>query len=314
MSDFKLSVVIPAYNCERYIIRTLKSIIAQNINDMEIIVVDDCSTDNTKGVILEFNNSSLLKARLISHDINKKQGAARNTGFAGSSGEFVFFMDADDTLAEGCFAHLLDIADQKEAECVSFGVQVIEKDGKVTPFHSWEFESKGGVEGVHLFSQYKIGAIGCNKMFKADFLRKNNLTFIENYFHEDIIFTAYLSFICKKYISIPEVYLNYHQNETSTMNKKPQKAHLSSYFNVYKELTNFLRFLENEGINDPALFKRLSYAYGSAEVFPKIKRYAQTKSKNDFEADIFEAAVDVLGVIGFPVADSVNTIYRKEAK
>lgn len=89
----RVSVIIPTYNCEKYIVQTIESVLKQTYSNFEIIVIDDGSTDNTKKIIEKFINSH--KIRYI-YQTNSGQSAARNKGIEESNGEYIAFLDADD--------------------------------------------------------------------------------------------------------------------------------------------------------------------------------------------------------------------------
>ena len=94
MTNIKVSVIIPAYNTENQITKCLNSVLNQTLKEIEIIVIDDGSTDNTLELI---NNFKLTDSRItvISQE-NKKQGAARNRGIEIAKGEYIGFVDSDD--------------------------------------------------------------------------------------------------------------------------------------------------------------------------------------------------------------------------
>ncbi len=88
-----VSVIIPSYNRAHVLPRAVKSVLAQTFQDFEIIIVDDCSKDNTLEVVRSFNDSRI---RYIRHETNKGGNAARNSGIAAAKGEFIAFLDSDD--------------------------------------------------------------------------------------------------------------------------------------------------------------------------------------------------------------------------
>jgi glycosyltransferase involved in cell wall biosynthesis len=87
------SVIVPLYNKENYVALTLESILAQTFTDFDVIVVDDCSTDNSLVVAKKFESD---KIRIVSHDTNKGLSASRNTGIRNAKSDFITFLDADD--------------------------------------------------------------------------------------------------------------------------------------------------------------------------------------------------------------------------
>ena len=93
-----ISILIPAFNCEKYVAETIACLLNQSYKNIEIIVVDDGSTDNTLHVLSQVNDARLK----YSVQANKGASAARNAAFANSSGEFIKFMDSDDLISPNC--------------------------------------------------------------------------------------------------------------------------------------------------------------------------------------------------------------------
>ncbi|MCI1833713.1 MAG: glycosyltransferase [Bifidobacterium tibiigranuli] len=118
-----LSIVIPAYNNTRYLPECIRSITAQEVADLEIIVVDDASTDNTyatvEGLVKEDSRIAALR-----HAVNQGTLAARTTGVAASTGDYVMLIDQDDALAPGALRQLLATTQAHPADIYHFGVRV----------------------------------------------------------------------------------------------------------------------------------------------------------------------------------------------
>lgn len=95
MENLKFSIIIPAYNCEDLVSKCLDSILNQTYKNFEIIVIDDCSTDNTLNVLKSYSNY----IRIFSTPKNSRQGAARNIGLDNCSGDYILFIDSDDYLS-----------------------------------------------------------------------------------------------------------------------------------------------------------------------------------------------------------------------
>lgn len=112
-----ISVVIPLYNKEHYIKSTVQSVLRQTYSDFEIIIIDDGSTDNSAQVIKTFNNSAIR----YFYQENKGVSAARNYGIKVSKGEFIAFLDADDTWRPGFLSAMIELAQKYPHESV-FGV------------------------------------------------------------------------------------------------------------------------------------------------------------------------------------------------
>ena len=95
----KFSVIVAAFNIEQYIQRALKSVEEQTFKNYELLVVNDCSTDNTEEKILEYCNK-YDNIKYLKHDKNKKLGTARNTALNIAKGEYIIYLDGDDYLAD----------------------------------------------------------------------------------------------------------------------------------------------------------------------------------------------------------------------
>lgn len=310
MTSPAVSFILPCYNASGVVGRALNSILRQGLDSFEIVCVDDCSTDNTHDY-LEAYSRKVHPIRIVSHDVNRNLGAARNTGLDAAQGEFVYFLDADDWLSDSGVSRLLQIALQREADVVACGVQMVQEDGRVTPYHAWTFESRGGSEGVEYFSHYKIGAIAWNKLYRRRLLLDKDIRFIEKYYHEDILFTARIALECNRYVSIDDVFMNYFQSSSSICNSIPGRRHLASYVNLYVEMSKFFEMLAARGVEDPELLRRVARNYGSSEVFPKLERYASTRSRSQFLDEAYAAAIEVLGPGGAGVADLIFAAFTK---
>lgn len=112
-----VSVIIPAYNAEKYIAECLQSIVTQPYPNIEVVVVNDGSMDRTKEIVEEFLSCD-SRIKLVDIE-NQGVSVARNTGMEHSNGEFVMFVDADDCLLYGVLPHLLEIQQQYNADVVA---------------------------------------------------------------------------------------------------------------------------------------------------------------------------------------------------
>ena len=115
-----VSVIIPAFNCEKSIKRTVDSIISSGLTDYEIVIINDGSTDNTdsvcKGLCAQY---SFIK---YSEQKNSGVSAARNNGISIAAGEYILFFDADDTAEENSFSECIDIIESEKPDILVFGI------------------------------------------------------------------------------------------------------------------------------------------------------------------------------------------------
>ncbi len=112
----KVSIVIPVYNTEKYIERCIDSVLNQTYRNIEVIVVDDCSPDNSdnvlKDIINRSNKAGDLEFKFLKHEHNSGLSAARNTGIRASSGDYIFLLDSDDELPSSSIEHLVSLAEK----------------------------------------------------------------------------------------------------------------------------------------------------------------------------------------------------------
>jgi Glycosyltransferases involved in cell wall biogenesis len=306
--DAGISVIIPAYNCRDFICRAVDSVLAQNIDDLEILVINDASPDDVEFVVRERYGVD-ARVRVIRHAENKKQGAARNTGLEQAVKEYVFFLDSDDWLEEDALRTLRGIAAHSRADIVAGGVQKAWADGTISPYHAHAFACTGGREALWYLAEYYVGSLVWNKMYRRRFLMKNSLRFLEKYWHEDVIFSMKAIALCNRYISIDDVCVNYFQNDASTTRGKPTPLHLSSYIRMWLDIDNFAEEfdLKNDG-DGISIFKLLLKNHASADMVPKIKRYIELTLAEDIDMHIESACKDVFGTHGIAFAEALSSL------
>ncbi len=185
-----VTVIVPAYNGEKFIAQTLESIINQDYKNLEIILVDDVSTDNTVEISRKILENSGRKFQLIKRTVNGHQSAARNTGLDAANGDYIIFFDHDDLAEKNFVSSLYKEIEDKNADLVFCGFREYSKtDKKYKEFISEKIFSRPedylkewATEKLELSSVW-------NFIFKKDFLVKNHLRFPEDcYIFEDVEF------------------------------------------------------------------------------------------------------------------------------
>lgn len=217
-----VSIIIPIYNVEKYIERCLQSVINQSIKNIEIILVDDCGTDNSIDIATKLLSESDVDYKIVHHEKNAGLSAARNTGLKVAQGEYVYFLDSDDWIAPDTIEVMLDAAERHNAECVVAGYDDCEDvSGMViaSPYvyrQEQFFANRQAV--VDAYCGKSIPVTAWNKLIKRDFLLKNNLFFTEGIYHEDSLWTFQLFARLKNCVLIPKQTYKYSINPNSIMN------------------------------------------------------------------------------------------------
>lgn len=197
----KISIIIPVYNVAQYIEECLNSVIAQTyMGDMECLIVDDCGTDNSIAIAERIiqNYHGNIKFQILHHDYNRGLSAARNTGIKASTGDYVYFLDSDDSIIPECLQLMVDMLKKyPEAEIVQAGAisenKWVDIESKKLPEFS---DDKIWIKSTML-KQSIIPVTAWNKLIKKEFIIKNNLFFKEGVIHED----EHWNFFASKHIN-----------------------------------------------------------------------------------------------------------------
>lgn len=189
-----VSIIVPVYNIQEYIVECLKSILNQSFNDIEIIVVNDGSTDYSLKYVkdLSINND---KITIISGE-NEGLSAARNKGLKVSKGEYIYFCDGDDYISKYTIEKCIDLIKKYTADIVVFEAETVGNTYKADKEHYYFFEKIGVddetvINGLDFYKRYykRINIINTPLMFiKKNFLLTNKLMFTEGLLYEDIDF------------------------------------------------------------------------------------------------------------------------------
>lgn len=124
----KISIIITAYNVGKYIERAVKSVLSQTYKDIEVVIVEDCSTDNTKDIIEQLAKED-DRIKIIYHEKNKGAGWGRRDGIEASTGDYFITVDGDDWLDEDFIECLIKKAEETNADVVSGGITVNKEEG-----------------------------------------------------------------------------------------------------------------------------------------------------------------------------------------
>lgn len=170
----KVTVIIPAYNIEKYIEKCVRSIMNQTYSNLEIVVVDDCSHDSTGKICDEL---AALDPRIcvIHHPENRRIPSVRNTGLDRATGEYIAFVDGDDWLASDFVEYLYHIISTTNSDMAISCVNFTTRDMVQTERDSVEIWTPEQATSNFLFSKLSIGC--WNKLYRRDFIEREHLRF-----------------------------------------------------------------------------------------------------------------------------------------
>lgn len=219
----KISVIIPCYNVAELLGRCLKSIFEQQLDgiNLEVICVDDKSTDHTLNVLMEWEARYPQQMIVIPMEENGKQGRARNIALQYASGNYITYVDADDALEPGYFKRLYKKICENDCEVAGCGYRLVSEQKSigvpiVNEMTVFDFEkSVADLQKYLMLCGWKTSPWG--RLYRTDFLRKNGIAFAENVYMEDILFSNRCLKYMKKYVHIPDMLYRYCYNSNGTM-------------------------------------------------------------------------------------------------
>lgn len=262
MDNPKISIIVPVYNVEKYIDECINSILNQNFKNFELLLINDGSTDKS-GEICDIyaQNDTRIK---VFHQVNKGPSATRNLGISLSKGEYIGFVDSDDTINKEMYEEMYNLAIRNQYDIVACGYKEINYEKAleyefIRPLNG-HFELVGDNIKINLESLLcKNKILGypslCNKLYRKDIIVKNNISIKENIkIAEDLCFNIQVLDKVKKIGSINKALYEYRRiNVNSIMNDKD---------NLYLKLEACKEMLD--------VFKKSSI---SQEVYLKCLKY-----------------------------------------
>lgn len=217
----KLSIIVPVYNmaADGKLEYCMNSLVAQTIDDIEIIVVDDASTDNSVEILRSYEMQYPEKVKVICHEVNKRQGGAKNTGLRAAQGEWIGFIDSDDWITPDYYEKLLGKAEETGADMVGCDYSLVDRHtmevGKVVQNNT---SDQTGVldEEKHKKLLLRSGSMVI-KIYKHSVIRENHLYFPEGIFYEDNCAGPLWSLYFKRFEKVEEPMYYYYQHQVSTV-------------------------------------------------------------------------------------------------
>jgi CDP-glycerol glycerophosphotransferase len=201
-----VTVVVIVYNDAGRVATAVQSVLDQSLRSHEIIVVDDHSTDGTPAVVERLVAEHPDVVKFIRLAANSGHcGAPRNAGVAAARGRFIMFLDSDDVLDPHACRNMVAMAEQSEADmvigrCVRHDVAT----GKETSWMPWLVQAKVVYEGLRDQPELLYDVLSTNKLYRHDFLTRENLVFLEDRLYEDNLFSAHAYLAAKKIAVIPQ--------------------------------------------------------------------------------------------------------------
>ncbi len=227
---YKVSVIVPVYNTEKFIRQCADSLLAQTLDAIEIIFVNDCSPDNSLSILREYETDYGDRIKVIDSPVNLRQGGARNLGMQAASGVYIGFVDSDDAVAPDMYEKLYAVATLHDADAV-FGQYACFPESEnytdylgASPDVIWDASVLNKYNNRALSVQDKNDlmcflqtSVWCG-IYKKDILTENNLFFPEHLRYEDNYWVTLTKPYLNKVVYLPETVYFYRKNSGSTVN------------------------------------------------------------------------------------------------
>jgi len=265
MSQIKISIIVPVYNSAKYLKRCINSLINQTLKEIEIILINDGSTDDSENIIKSYNDPRIV---LISQK-NQGQSVARNTGLKYAQGEYIGFVDSDDWIDLNFYEKLYQNANQENADIAVANIVRLHKTNRK---YYLKYDKKVITQNAD--EKFRLCDVPdrCyvwNKIYKANKLKEKELKFKEGIFFEDVIFTPEALFHLEKLVTVPDTNYFYWRRPGSTVTLNTCKAK-----NDYKYAEKTMKkFLEEHNI-DVSFQKTIAkkYSFCGITIFKSIKK------------------------------------------
>lgn len=204
-----VSIVMPVYNAEKYLPQSLSSILEQSYSDIELICVDDGSTDSSLKLLEEYaKKDSRMK---IIQQQNQYAGVARNRGMESASGKYLMFLDADDIFEKNMISDLVKISEKKNPDVIMFGYYRFTKSLKTRRYTKVRYKSKNMISPQEISDSIFQIAFGVpwNKFFNTEFVKNTGLKFQDLKNNNDEFFCKMVVLEAERILFMDKAYVNY---------------------------------------------------------------------------------------------------------
>ena len=235
----KVTIIIPVYNAREYIERCMHYLVMQTLEDIEIIVVNDGSTDNSMEPVVKL--AQIDKRIKIINQQNMLQGAARNNGLKYARGEYIGFCDADDYVDLDYYESLYNIAKAHDAD-IALAENVRVSITKYKP----RLCIRNEIEYEDIMNKFKVcnqnkNECPTNKIYRKEYIDKYNIRFTEGVYCEDKLFSITAVYYANKIATVPDVRYFYWENPRSTVNSRKTRKHIQDRIAAKRAVLEFVK-------------------------------------------------------------------------
>ncbi len=259
--SLRLSIIIPFYNVEQFIAECLESVFQQDIpeEEYEVICVNDGSPDHSRDIVLEYQKNH-LNLVLVEHEVNKKLGAARNTGRAVAKGNYIWNVDSDDKIVPNCLSKLLKMCEDNALDVLEFGTMRLFGENVEDVFSVKQtadvVSGLGFMTGLTSHEVSRMCPVW-NKLIRRGFLDTNGVFSPEINMGEDVPFSFKILMLAKRMMVISDRSYIYRANPASLtgMNWKP------SPYSLYEKCFQGSRLIYEVAMEVPKQYTSVQHSY-----------------------------------------------------
>jgi len=253
----KVSVIIPCFQSENYLQKAVDSVINQSLHALEIILVDDGSTDKTP-VLLQQYKMQDNRVEVITHKKNLGLGAARNSGMQKATGKYIFFLDSDDYIHLNSLEVLVEQAEREQTDILQ-ARHVAHKSGKKEILPKTLISFPQAITGKAYYRQgFFIEPKACAKLWRNDFIKKHQLTFAEGYY-EDMAMVMEAVALTERINNILFPAYHYIIRPASITGQKITEKHIEGYQNSLIQMQSL--FLHPDLVQKESVFPAQYFLY-----------------------------------------------------
>lgn len=241
-TETMLSVIVPVYNCASYLRECVESLFEQKIEGLQIICIDDASTDSSSSVLSNLHRQH-EELEVYYNLINRGLGATRNIGIHHAKGKYIMFVDADDYITPNSLKELIDYAETGAADVVLFDMIMFSDSGfkKIFDCNARVRKCKyNDSEGLNILCQLiangEMTGTATSGVYKRLYLQQHEMKFIENCQHEDIPFSFMALLYAKKIRYWEKVVYHYRQRIDSILHNPDYEKLLIGLINGYESM------------------------------------------------------------------------------
>ena len=256
----KVSIIVPVYNVEKYISKCLDSLVNQTLNEIEIIVVNDGSLDNSQKIIDDYVKKYPDKIKSYIKE-NGGQGSARNYGLNKAIGEYVTFIDSDDYIDTNFAKDMYKLAKKEKSQMVICDI-IEEKKNKRKYFDCTSFRNL-----------YESTPSVCNKIFEKNLF--DNIRFISKIWYEDLNVMMKINPKIKKYSVLKKGYYIYNQSDNSTMRNENSVKNLD----ILIAVENAKEYLKENNIFDENIYNFFVFNHILIDTINRVESHSTTEKK-----------------------------------